>query len=96
MAMATRGHDRIVSNAIVAVGSQLAGTPCEVFTAATAVLTLGSTVRLPDLGVDCGDADRRAKDPRLVVEVLSPSVRGFDMYVKLTSTRLGPASATSC
>lgn len=80
-----------MANAIVAVGSQLTGTPCEVFTIDTAVVTLGGKVRLPDLGVNCGDADRRAKDPRLVVEVLPPSARGFDMYVKLDEYKALPS-----
>ncbi len=86
MAGAKRRHDRIVTNLIASLSTQLAGKACEAFTADTAVVIPNGNVRLPDAGVDCGQADddaTRAADPKLVVEVLSPSTRDFDMFGKL-------------
>lgn len=86
MAGAKRRHDRIVANLIGLIGRQLQGSRCEVFTADTAVVVPNGNVRLPDLGVDCGEADdesRQAKDPVLVIEVFSPSTRDIDRHGKL-------------
>lgn len=86
MAGAKRVHERIVINAIFLLRGALTGRPCEPFGADTFIRIPGGNYRMPDAGVDCGDAgpdDRYAKEPRLVVEVLSPSTRDFDMYGKL-------------
>lgn len=94
MAGARRRHDRIVANTTVSIGTQLMGKPCEVFPADTAVLIPAGNVRLPDVGVDRGaaaDDDRTAKQPRLVVEVLSPSTRGFDMFIKMDEYKAIPS-----
>lgn len=86
MVGARRGHDQIVVNAIMEVGGQLRGGPCRVFTGDTAVRIPAGNVRRPDLGVDCGRFEvsaTAADSPALVVEVLSPSTREFDMFGKL-------------
>jgi Uma2 family endonuclease len=52
----------------------------------TYVATTASTMRMPDMGVDCGKPDDdslTADKPSLVVEVLSPTTGGFDLTVKL-------------
>ncbi len=86
MAGAKRRHDRIVVNAISSITGQLPSGPCEVFTSDTAVRIPAGNIRRPDLGVDCGrfiDDAAAADAPTVVIEVLSPSTREFDMFVKL-------------
>jgi len=86
MVRARRKHDRIVANAIRSLGNKLDGSRCIPFTADTAVLIPNGNVRLPDAGVDCGRFDgesMHADEPRLVIEVLSPSTRDSDMSGKL-------------
>jgi Uma2 family endonuclease len=86
MADANRRHDLIVVNAISSIAGQLPSGLGEVFTADTAVRIPAGNIRRPDLGVDCGrfiDDAAAADAPALVIEVLSPSTREFDMFVKL-------------
>jgi Uma2 family endonuclease len=93
MAGAKQRHDRAVVNVVIAVGTQLRGKPCRTFTGDTAVRTLGGNIRRPDAGVDCGKPDPNAlaaADPRLVVEVLSPSTRQIDLMRKLDEYRALP------
>ncbi|WP_245479497.1 Uma2 family endonuclease [Hansschlegelia zhihuaiae] len=47
-------------------------------------------IRRPDSGVDCGprrDRSTEASEPKVVIEVLSPSTRDFDMFAKLDECR---------
>jgi Uma2 family endonuclease len=86
MAGAKRRHDQIVVNAIVSIGGQLGSGRCRVCTADTAVRIPAGNVRRPDVGIDCGkfdDGAAAADAPVVVIEVLSPSTREFDMFVKL-------------
>ncbi|MCW2309523.1 Uma2 family endonuclease [Rhodobium gokarnense] len=87
MTGATRIHDQVVVNTIVALRNTLRGSPCRPTTDDIAVLTgNGANVRRPDVTVDCGDfvgTDLQANDPRMVVEVLSKSTRAFDQVQKL-------------
>lgn len=82
----TRRHDRIVVNAIALFARELAGGPCRPWTDGVAIAIPGGNVRRPDVSVDCGELDDRellAAEPRLVMEVLSPSTMNFDRIVKL-------------
>ena len=86
MTGASRRHDQIVVNILTLFGNQLRGTDCRPFTADTVVTTRGDTRRRPDMGVECGplrDADYSSNQPKLVVEVLSPSTREFDLFNKI-------------
>lgn len=86
MAGAGRRHDRLVVNLITAINLQIRGGPCQTFTSDTFVATSPSTLRMPDIGVDCGhpdDASLTADQPELVVEVLSPTTGGIDFTIKL-------------
>ena len=86
MAGAQRRHDQIVVNAMLAIGPRLRGGPCRPFTADTGVRIPSGNIRRPDLGVDCGqflDTALTADRPTLVMEVLSPSTRTFDLVTKL-------------
>lgn len=93
VAGARRAHDRVVVNAIRSLGNQLDGNPCQPFSDDTAVRIPNGNTRRPDVGVDCGqfDPDALAVDsPRLVIEVLSPSTRTFDMFDKLDEYQTVP------
>jgi Uma2 family endonuclease len=86
MAGANQRHDRIVTNALIFLGNALRakGGPCRPFSADTAVAIPAGNIRYPDLGIDCGAFDDRAMtatEPRLVVEVLSPT-QSFSDYTK--------------
>jgi Uma2 family endonuclease len=55
------------------------------------VITAGDVVRRPDISVVCGyDRNRRTVEPRLVVEVLSPSTRLEDRTIKLDEYKALP------
>lgn len=85
MSGAKLNHNRIIANLIYAMKSQLKGRPCE---------PLGSDMRVhiptntlftyPDISVFCNGVDTRngdqmnALNPTAIVEVLSPSTRGYD------------------
>jgi len=93
MTGATLRHDTIVVNAIVALRNQLRGSPCRVATDDAAVRISASQIRRPDLTVDCGplvDTSMEAQEPRLVLEVLSPSTVNFDRIRKLDEYRSHP------
>jgi len=86
MAGAQRRHDQIVVNAMLAIGPRLRGGPCRPFTADTGVRIPAGNIRRPYLGVDCGqfvDTALSADRLTLVIEVLSPSTRAFDLITKL-------------
>lgn len=96
MTGASRRHDRIVVNAIIALGQGLKGKPCEPSTADIAIVVPNGNVRRPDVMVDCAAGDDRAQqaaDPRMVVEVLSPSTRGIDLVRKLEEYKSVPGLA---
>jgi Uma2 family endonuclease len=81
MTGARRRHDQIVVNGVGELGAKLRGHRCRPFTADTAVRIPNGNIRRPDAGVDCGRFDDdavHADQPRLVIEVLSPSTRQFD------------------
>ncbi|AWN37882.1 Uma2 family endonuclease [Methylobacterium radiodurans] len=86
MAGARNVHDDIVVNLVAALKTRLRGSGCRPFTGDGSVETLPGQIRRPDVGVDCGARDpdaRRAAEPRLVAQVLSPSTRDFDAFAKL-------------
>ena len=86
MTGARQRHDEVVINTMLLIGPQLRAGPCRLFTADVAVRVPNGNVRRPDVGVHCGsfdDAATYAAAPRLVVEVLSPSTRAFDLARKL-------------
>lgn len=93
MTGATDQHDRITVNAIVSLGTQLRGKPCRPKTADTSVRTWRGT-RRPDVLVECGKPDPRslaADEPRVVIEILSPSTTRYDRFQKLAEYQQHPA-----
>lgn len=96
MAGASQRHDRIVTNALLAIGNRLRDGGCRPFTADNAVRIPAGNIRYPDLGVDCGmmvDDSLIATEPLLVVEVLSPTTELFDETEKLEEYRSVPSIA---
>lgn len=86
MTGATQTHDRVAVNIIATLHRKLRGGPCRPTTDDLAVRIPAGNVRRPDITVECGEAGRRemtVRDPRVVVEVLSPSTRTFDRFRKL-------------
>jgi Uma2 family endonuclease len=84
-------HARIASNLIRELGIRLKGTRCEAFGSDLRVRTSGSVLyAYPDVTVVCGgpqfepDDPRRdtITNPRMIVEVLSPSTESFDRVRK--------------
>jgi len=86
MTGATQRHDRVVTNAIAALGARLRGGPCWPMTADIAVRTRVRSIRRPDLTVQCTPLEPDAvvaAEPVLILEVLSPSTERIDTIVKL-------------
>jgi Uma2 family endonuclease len=91
MTGATKRHDRVVVNAIIALGNKLRGGPCRPMTADIGTRT-ASNLRRPDLTVECGSYDpvhRESLSP-LLVEVPSPSTEGIDRLIKLEEYKAMP------
>ena len=90
MAVASEVHDRIVVNIISLLNAQLRGSPCRPTTADIALRTRIRSLRRPDVTVTCGPprADvYDAQQPRMVVEVLSPSNVGVGWERKMRELR---------
>ena len=86
MTGASRAHDRVVTNLIRHLGNKLAGGPCWPMTDDLAVRIPSGNIRRPDVTVECGGGEPRdvaVRDPRVVIEVLSPSTMNFDRVRKL-------------
>jgi Uma2 family endonuclease len=96
MADAKQPHDLIVANVHGILYNLLRGKKCRYFTADLAVRIPAGNVRRPDAGIDCGVFDREATTaaaPTLVLEVLSPLTRDFDMFGKLEEYKTVPTLA---
>ena len=89
MAGASVGHNRIAANLLGELRLQVAGGPCEVFSADLKVRIRTDTAEFhyyPDVTVDCAglpDAAQFAEQPRVIVEVLSPETARIDRGEKL-------------
>jgi Uma2 family endonuclease len=86
MTGASQAHDRAAVNIIAALHNQLRGGPCRPTTDNLAVRIPTGNIRRPDVTVECGQAGRRelaVRDPRVVIEVLSPSTMSFDRFKKV-------------
>jgi len=94
MAGAKQGHNVVVSNIVSSLGPQSKAGGCRTTSSDTAVQTLASTIRYPDIVVDCGPPDPDAmvaESPTLVVEVSSPGTSSVDTTDKLDEYREHPA-----
>ncbi len=91
MAGASLDHNRIVRNALRALGEALANTECEVLGSDLRVYTPSGLYTYPDAMVICGrpalvaDAPLdTVTNPALIVEVLSDSTQDYDRGEKFT------------
>lgn len=92
----TARHNRVILNLASRIGDHLDGTPCQVF-AENMKVQISEGVLYPDVMVTCGKAEagdeQTVTDPKLIIEVLSPSTRGYDkrdkfiLYRTLSSLR---------
>ena len=85
----TLGHNllaRRVGNVLAAIFPS----PCVVFASDVKVKISADMFFYPDVGVVCDEVDQKAlfvERPRVVVEVLSPSTRGYDSIEKRAAYR---------
>ena len=85
MTGATSRHDTVTVNAIGTLFQQLRGKPCRPRTSDQSLLTFRGT-RRPDISVECGrphDKSMAVDEPRVVIEILSPSTTRYDRFQKL-------------
>lgn len=81
MTGASQRHDRVTVNIIRELANQLRRSPCRPSTDDIALVTGIRSIRRPDITVQCGDADPRSTtsvEPRVLIEVLSPSTVNYD------------------
>ena len=93
MAGARNVHNTIVINILSELRTRLRGHACRPFNADSSLETYPGQIRRPDAGVDCGRSDPealKAAEPKLVVEVMSPSTRDFDTIGKLEEYKSVP------
>lgn len=87
-------HNRVILNLAGRIGDQLEGTPCQVF-AESMQVQIADGVLYPDVLVTCGKAEagdeKVITDPKLIVEVLSPSTKGYDQRDKFALYRNLPS-----
>jgi len=86
MTGASQAHDRAVVNIIRSLGNQLRGGPCRPTTSDLAVRIPAGNIRRPDVTIECGQAGRHdmsVREPRVVIEVLSPRTMSFDRFKKV-------------
>jgi Uma2 family endonuclease len=94
MAGASAAHNRISRNVMVALVTRLRGKPCEPFGNDLKVRIPAGNIRYPDALVDCGKPQNKdifAAEPRVVIEVLSPSTEWFDQTKKLEDYQSVPS-----
>ncbi len=85
MTGATRRHDYVTTNAIVALGSKLRGGPCRPSTSDQSIITYRGT-RRPDVLIECGKFEEKslaATELRVVIDIMSPSTMRYDRFQKL-------------
>ncbi|MFN5274122.1 MAG: Uma2 family endonuclease [Planctomycetota bacterium] len=82
-------HNRVAGNCFLSLGSQLKGNPCTPFNSDTKLrIDRSDRKRLyyPDMQVVCESNDQLSvyqDHPVLIIEVLSPSTRAYDLHEKL-------------
>jgi Uma2 family endonuclease len=92
MASASISHETIISNFDFGLRTKLQGSKCRVFLSNTRVkVPICPPYRYPDLSALCDEIEVEnfvglevLVNPSLIVEILSPSTRGFDIGDKFT------------
>jgi Uma2 family endonuclease len=98
MAGGTPEHAALAMRVGIALGVQLAGRPCNVYSSDVRIRVVATGLdTYPDLAVVCGGEQRDAEDPLaltnpvLLVEVTSPSTAAYDRGQKLDHYHRIPA-----
>jgi len=109
MAGESEAHGTICTNLTIEIGSQLKGTPCRAFSKDTKVrsgpvpktrYSAQGLYSFPDLVVVCGEAQYLDEhrdvliNPKVIIEVLSPSTEVFDRTEKSARYRMHLDSLT--
>jgi Uma2 family endonuclease len=93
MAGGSREHAAVAANVVALLAVGLRGSPCQVHTSDLRIRVKATgLVTYPDVSVICGRAELDPEDrlghtvtnPKLLVEVLSPSTEEYDRSEKLT------------
>jgi Uma2 family endonuclease len=97
MAGGSAAHARVQANIFGTLFGRLKGSACRPYGSDMGVRTHDLSLRYPDVSVFCGregpenDQLKQFDDPKLVVEVLSPSTRHDDERVKLREYQAVPS-----
>jgi len=90
-----RTHGRVVSNLNRRLSEAVDGSPCQVFAEGMKLQVADDTILYPDVFVTCSPADLATeqifREPRLVIEVLSPSTQAYDRSRKFALYRRLPS-----
>jgi len=94
MAGASLAHNRIVSNLVISLGTQMRGRPCDVFSSDMRIhIPITGLYTYPDIAALC-DEPRFEDDqldvllnPSIIIEVLSPSTEAYDRGAKFDHYR---------
>jgi Uma2 family endonuclease len=91
MTGARRTHGEVVGNLFSALKIHLRGRPCRAYMDGMKLQIADDTVFYPDIFVTCDPRDLRTeiifRNPKVVVEVLSPSTAAFDQGLKFAHYR---------
>jgi Uma2 family endonuclease len=98
MAGGTPEHAALAGAVTTVLGSQLRGSPCRVYSSDLRVRVLATGLATyPDVTVVCGPSERdpesrtHVTNPKVIVEVLSPSTEEYDRGEKLEHYRQVPS-----
>ncbi|MCW7540394.1 Uma2 family endonuclease [Aquabacterium sp. A7-Y] len=90
----TARHNRVVMNLGSRIADHLDGSGCQAFTESMKV-QIAEGILYPDVVVTCGKAlagdEQIIADPKLIIEVLSPSTKGYDKRDKFILYRSLPS-----
>lgn len=89
-------HALIIANLIGEMKAQLRGRPCKTFSSDAKVRLSETRYLCPDVTVSCIERDRQVgvdmiENPRLIIEVLSPSTEYLDRHKKTNVYRAMPS-----
>ena len=87
-------HDNITGSLRTALRARLRGSRCSNYGPNVGIRTIGEIIRYPDGLVTCTsspDTDRIASGPVIVFEVVSPSSRRYDHFIKFAEYKEVPS-----
>lgn len=91
----TARHNRVILNLAGRLSEHLDGTGCQVFAETMKVQLADEAILYPDVLVACGKPEagdeQVVRDPKLIIEVLSPSTKGYDRRNKFILYRTLPS-----